>query len=168
MARVLEKLLTMAREYALETGWHWGYAMGPAFCPEWCAATPRWIPRRGFSKSWPVCRIHFLSRAGQFSEEALSESLRIPVADEGEKPRLKEVFWRSLWRIRVAKWRGNYDEVAVTIRNVREVTRLRPIMERALRELPSNERQKGPSSWHTKRGRTLIRTTATGRIASRQ
>ena len=139
MARVLEKLLTMAREYALETGWHWGYVMGPAFCPEWCAARPRWIPRRGFSKSWPVCRIHFLSRAGQFSEEALSKSLRIPVVDEGEKPRLKEFFWRSLWRIRVAKWRDNYDEVAVTIRNVQEVTRLRPIMERALRELPSNE-----------------------------
>jgi len=139
MERVLDRLLTMARKCDLETGWLWGFVMGPKSCPEWCAALVRWIPRRGFSKSWPVCRIHFLCRAGQFSEEALSRSLRIPVADEDEKPRLKEMFWRSLWRIRVAKWRGNHDEVAITIRDAREVTRLRPIMERALRELPRGE-----------------------------
>lgn len=138
MEPVLEELLTTARECALQTGWHWGYAMGPESCPEWCAALVRWVPRRGFSKSWPVCRVHFLSPAGQFSVGALSKSLRIPVADENEKPRLKEVFWPHLWRIRVAKWRDGYDEVAVTIRDVREAARLRPVMDCALRELPVN------------------------------
>ena len=139
MEPVLEQLLTMARECALQTGWHWGFVMGPEHCPEWCAAKVRWVPRRGFSKSWPVCRVHFLSHAGQFSVEGLSKSLRIPVADEDEKPRLKKVFWPHLWRIRVQKWRDDYDEVAVTIREAREVTRLRPIMGCALRELPPNE-----------------------------
>ena len=32
MGQVLERLLTMARKWSLEAGWHWGYVMGPGFC----------------------------------------------------------------------------------------------------------------------------------------
>ena len=139
LEQVMEQLVDMGRKLALEPGWHWGYVMGPPLCREWFAARARWIPRRGMATSWPVCRVHFLTRAGQFSEGGLAKSLRIPVVDEAGKRQLKKHFWRHLWRIRIATWRDNYDEVAITIRDAREVPRLRPLLEVALRELPLDQ-----------------------------
>jgi len=151
MGPALEQLLSIDRDRDLRTGWHWGYVMGPDSCPEWCAAKARWVPRRGFSKSWPICRIHFLSRRRQFSAEGLSETLGIPLVDEHEKASLKKVFWNSLWRIRVKKWRDDYDEVAVTIRDPRELTRLVPVMDAALAELPRRADEVHTAEIHRRR-----------------
>lgn len=136
VGEVLDRLVAFAGKRVLATGWHWGFVMGPEFCREWLAATPRWIPRRGMRQSWPVSRVFFLSRRGQFTEEGLARKLGIPVEDEHEKPRFKEVFWRALWRVRIAKWRDPHDEVGVTIRDPKELTRLLRVMDAALGELP--------------------------------
>lgn len=136
MKPMLDRLLAFAGKHALATGWHWGFVMGPVSCPEWCVAESRWVPRRGFSRSWPVSRVYFLCRRGQFSEAVLSKKLGIPVEEEAEKPRLKKLFWPSLWRIRIQHWRDHYDEVGVTLRDVKEFARLRAVMSTALDEMP--------------------------------
>ena len=135
IAPVLDRLVALGKKRGLAMGWHWDFVMGPEFCPEWCAGTARWIPRKGDRKSWPVSRVYFLCRRGQFSEEGLSEKLGIPTVDEAEKARFNRMFWPSLWRIRVSKWRDRYDEVGVTIRDVKEFSRLRTVMDAALTEL---------------------------------
>ena len=133
---VLDRLVALGKKRGLAMGWHWDFVMGPEHCPEWCAAIARWIPRKGDKKSWPVSRVYFLCRRGQFSEDTLSKKLGIPVVDEHEKARFNKMFWPSLWRIRVKKWRDQYDEIGVTIRDVKEFTRLRSVMSSALAELP--------------------------------
>lgn len=130
MDAVLDGLLAFKKEHRLLTGWHWGFVLGPKSCPEWCSAVARWVPRKGFTKSWPVARIFFLSGAKQFTAEGLAKRLGIPVEDE--RGDLKKVFWPSLWRVRIAKWRKGYDEVGVTIRSPKEFTKLKPVMEEAL------------------------------------
>ena len=109
--------------------------MGPEACPEWCAAEVRWIPRKGDKKSWPVCRIYFLARRGQFTPEGISKRLKIPVGDEHEKARFNKFFWNALWRIRMEKWKGEYEEIAVTLRDPVEFGRLRGVMREALESL---------------------------------
>ena len=132
----LDRLVAFADKRGLATGWHWGFVMGPEFCPEWLAATARWIPRRGMRKSWPVSRVFFLCRRGQFTAEALARKLGIQVEDAHEKAGLSKLFWRALWRVQIARWRDSYDEVAVTLRDPKEITRLRRVLDSALAELP--------------------------------
>ena len=135
LSPVLAKLVRFAEANGLETGWHWGFVMGPKHCREWCFARVRWVPRKSDKQSWPVSRVFFLARRGLFTLEALSERLGIPVEDEHEEARFHKFFWRSLWRIRTAKWKDGLDEIAVTLRAPEEFTRLRTVMARALRSL---------------------------------
>jgi hypothetical protein len=137
MRPVLEGLLAFAKAKGLRVGWRWGYVMGPADCPQWCAAEARWIPRKGDKKSWPVCRVFFMARRGQFTTKKLSDRLGIPPVDEGEKARFNKFFWNSLWRIRTAKWKNDYQEVAVTLREPAEFANLQHIMTEALEEVSS-------------------------------
>jgi len=135
-SKILDALVAFADKRGLATGWHWGFVMGPHSCPEWCAARPRWIPRKGMREAWPVGRVFFLCRRGQFTKEAVAEKLGVPVVDENEKARFNKMFWRALWRVRIAKWRDDYDEVAVTVRDRKELTRLFGVMDAALTEFP--------------------------------
>jgi hypothetical protein len=132
MHAVLRELLLFKGEKNLKAGWRWEFAMGPEWCREWCAARVRWIPRKGDKRSWAVCRIYFLARAGQFSVEALSRRLGLPIEDEGDKARFARLFRNSFWRIRIARWKATYDEIAVTLRDPKEFGKLRLVMTEAL------------------------------------
>lgn len=134
--KVLDGLVAFASKRNLATGSHWGFVMGPDFCPEWCAAQARWIPRKGMREAWPVARVFFLCRRGQFTSEEVAKALGVPLEDEHEKPGLSKMFWRALWRVRIAKWRDDCDEVAVTLRDPKEFSRLRRLLDSALSELP--------------------------------
>ena len=136
VGELLDGLVAFADERGLATGWHWGFVMGPEFCREWLAATPRWIPRKGMREAWPVGRVFFLCRRNQFTEKGLAKDLGIPVEDEHERARFSKMFWRALWRVRIAKWREDYDEVAVTLRDSNELARLGRVLESALAGLP--------------------------------
>ena len=130
MNEVLDALLSFKKEHRLHTGWHWGLVLGPKSCPEWCSAQARWVPRKGFTKSWPVARVFFLSGRKQFTADGLAKRLGMPLEDD--RGDLKKLFWPSLWRVRVAKWRENYDEVGVTIRSPKEFKKLKSVMDEAL------------------------------------
>ena len=133
MGALLDDVVDFKKERRLRLGWHWGVVIGPKSCPEWCSAMVRWVPRKGDKMSWPVARVFFLSGRKQFTAEDLSRRLDIPVEDEDEKKRFKKFFWGSLWRVKVAKWRDNFDEVGVTLRSPDEFERLRPVLKEALR-----------------------------------
>jgi hypothetical protein len=132
MAGVLDGLLAFRKGHRLQAGWHWGLVLGPKSCREWCSAEVRWVPRKGDRLSWPVARVYFLSARKQFVAEALAARLGIPATDEKEKKRFNKMFWPSLWRVRVARWRDEYDEVAVTLRDAGEFERLMPVLDEAL------------------------------------
>ena len=133
MQRVLAGLVGFAEARRLQVGWRWGLVLSPEHCPEWCTALVRWVPRKGDRLSWPVARVYFMTRAGQFTPEGVAQRLGVGVEDEREKARFNKFFWRALWRVRVAHWKGDYDEVAVTLRDPREFRRLKPLLAEALK-----------------------------------
>jgi len=136
MRPVLEGLLAFAQERQLQVGWRWGFVMGPASCREWCAAAVRKVPAKNIGNAWPVCRIVFMANRGQFTAEGLSQRLGIPLRDEYPGQR-KKGSWidATLWRIGVEKWKDDYEEVGVTLRDPKESAGLREVMREALSSL---------------------------------
>jgi len=110
--------------------------MGPETCPEWCAASARWVPARSMRDRWAVARVFFLARRGRFTAKGLAERLGMPLSDTYPGKR-KPGNWldATLWRVRVDEWSDEYDEVAVTLREGDEIGRLRGVFIEALEDL---------------------------------
>ena len=136
MEAILTDLLAFARERRLKRGWHWGLVLGPSWCREWLAAKPVWVPRPRWDRAWPVCRLFFLARSGQFTPEQLSKRLRIPVEDVREKKAFPKMFRNSFWRIAVREWKHGCDEIGLTLRQPAEFAAIKPVLREALASLP--------------------------------
>ena len=135
---VLDGLLEFAKEGGLGVGWHWGLVIGPESCPEWCAASVRYIPSHSYKKAWPVCRVCFMARKGQFTAKGVARRLHVPMRYEWRTKR-KRATWidATLWRVAVAPWKGDYDEVGVALHDPEEFPKLRDLMSEALSALQS-------------------------------
>ena len=80
-----------------------------------------------------MCRICFLSRKGQFTPEGLSGRLGIPVRDTYPSAG-KTAAWieSTLWRIGVEAWKGEYEEVGITLRSSDQFEGVGRVMSEAL------------------------------------
>lgn len=136
MDAALGELLRFARKHRLKAGWHWGLVIGPSWCREWLSAKPAWVPTGTRSRgSWPVCRLYFLARCGQFAPERLSKRLAIPVEDAREKAAFPKMYRNNFWRIALREWKHGYDEIGLTIREPSELAVVERVLQEALATL---------------------------------
>ena len=136
MEAALGELLGFACKHRLKVGWHWGLVIGPPWCREWLSAKPAWVPRGTRSGgSWPVCRLYFLARCGQFTPEQLSKRLGIPIEDARDRKAFPRMFRSSFWRIALREWKHGYDEIGLTIREPKEFAAVKPALQDALATL---------------------------------
>ena len=75
-----------------------------------------------------MCQLFFLAPKGRFAVEHLSERLGIPAEDLDERARFPKTYRNAFWRIRIAAWTANHDEIGLALRSVEQVRKTLPLL----------------------------------------